>query len=60
LHTGEAVGWLGQLVAGIASLGGGVLVFTGLALSFRRFFGDGRSAHASQADAAPRETANRG
>lgn len=38
LHTGEAVGWPGQLIAGIASLGGAVLVFTGLALSWRRFF----------------------
>ena len=60
LHTGEAVGWLGQLVAGIASLGGGFLVFTGLALSFRRFFGGGRTAPASPASAAPAETANRG
>jgi uncharacterized iron-regulated membrane protein len=39
LHTGEALGWIGQLVAALASLGGGVLVWTGLALSFRRFFG---------------------
>jgi len=39
LHTGEALGWMGQLVAALASLGGGVLVWTGLALSCRRFFG---------------------
>jgi uncharacterized iron-regulated membrane protein len=39
LHTGEALGWIGQLVAALASLGGGLLVWTGLALSFRRFFG---------------------
>lgn len=39
LHTGEALGRPGQLVAGLASLGGCFLVFTGLALSWRRFFG---------------------
>jgi uncharacterized iron-regulated membrane protein len=39
LHTGEALGWLGQLVAGIACLGGVFLVYTGFALSWRRFFG---------------------
>ncbi|WP_163988207.1 PepSY-associated TM helix domain-containing protein [Pyxidicoccus caerfyrddinensis] len=38
LHTGEALGWLGQLVAAIASLGGSVLVYTGFALAWRRFF----------------------
>ncbi|KFA87516.1 PepSY-associated TM helix domain-containing protein [Archangium violaceum] len=38
LHTGEALGWLGQLVAAIASLGGVLLVWTGFALSWRRFF----------------------
>jgi len=36
LHTGEALGWAGQLVAGIASLGAAVLVWTGLALALRR------------------------
>jgi uncharacterized iron-regulated membrane protein len=39
LHTGEALGWAGQLVAGIACLGGVFLVYTGFALSWRRFFG---------------------
>ncbi|ACB77829.1 PepSY-associated TM helix domain-containing protein [Opitutus terrae] len=39
LHTGEALGWAGQLAAGAASLGGCFLVYTGLALSWRRFFG---------------------
>lgn len=39
LHTGEAFGWPGQLVAGLACMGGGFLVYTGLALSWRRFFG---------------------
>lgn len=38
LHTGEALGWLGQLLAGIASLGALVLIYTGFALSWRRFF----------------------
>jgi len=37
LHTGEALGNLGQLVAGLACLGGCVLVYTGFALSWRRF-----------------------
>ncbi len=39
LHTGEAFGPVGQLVAGLACLGGCVLVYTGFALSWRRFFG---------------------
>lgn len=39
LHTGEALGPVGQLVAGLACLGGCVLVYTGFALSWRRFFG---------------------
>ncbi|ABF92199.1 PepSY-associated TM helix domain protein [Myxococcus xanthus DK 1622] len=38
LHTGEALGLMGQLVAAIASLGGVFLVYTGFALSWRRFF----------------------
>lgn len=37
LHTGEALGWPGQLIAGIASLGGVVLTYTGFALAWRRF-----------------------
>lgn len=44
LHTGEALGWAGQLVAGLASLAGCVLVYTGFALSWRRFFPRRRSA----------------
>jgi uncharacterized iron-regulated membrane protein len=39
LHTGQALGWGGQLVAGLASLGGVFLVYTGFSLSWRRFFG---------------------
>ncbi len=37
LHTGEALGLVGQTVAGIVSAGGAVLVWTGIALSLRRF-----------------------
>ena len=44
LHTGEAVGWVGQAIAGLASLGGVFLVYTGFALTFRRFFGRGGDA----------------
>ena len=36
LHTGEALGLLGQTIAGLVSLGAVVLVYTGLALSVRR------------------------
>lgn len=39
LHTGEALGLAGQFVAGLACLGGCFLVYTGFALSWRRFFG---------------------
>jgi uncharacterized iron-regulated membrane protein len=35
-HTGEVIGIPGQTVAGIASTGGAVLVWTGLALAWRR------------------------
>ncbi len=35
-HTGEVLGLFGQTVAGVASLGGAALVFTGLALAWRR------------------------
>lgn len=38
LHTGQALGWIGQFVAGLACVGGVVLVYTGFALSWRRFF----------------------
>jgi uncharacterized iron-regulated membrane protein len=36
-HTGEFYGLTGQTVAGIASAGGAVLAFTGVALALRRF-----------------------
>jgi uncharacterized iron-regulated membrane protein len=39
LHTGQALGWGGQFIAGLACLGGCFLVYTGFALSWRRFFG---------------------
>lgn len=37
VHTGEYYGVFGQTIAGIASAGGILLVYSGLALSFRRF-----------------------
>lgn len=39
LHTGEALGGVAQFIAGLASLGGCFLVYTGFALTWRRFFG---------------------
>ena len=38
IHTGEAGGFWGQTVAGLVSLGGCFLVYTGLALAWRRFW----------------------
>jgi uncharacterized iron-regulated membrane protein len=35
-HTGEVLGFWGQTLAGIVSLGAAVLVYTGLMLSLRR------------------------
>lgn len=37
LHTGEALGIVGQTIAGLASLVGVIMVWTGVALSLRRF-----------------------
>jgi uncharacterized iron-regulated membrane protein len=37
-HTGETLGVWGQTIAGVATLGGAVMVYTGMALSWRRFF----------------------
>lgn len=37
LHTGEAGGWAGQTLAGVASLAACFLVYTGWMLSWRRF-----------------------
>ena len=36
LHTGEALGIAGQTIAGIASAGAAMLVWTGIWLAFRR------------------------
>ncbi len=41
-HTGEVYGVIGQSVAGAVSLGAAFMVCTGLALSWRRFFGAAR------------------
>ena len=38
-HTGEVYGVVGQSIAGVVSLGVTVMVWTGLAMSWRRFFG---------------------
>ena len=38
-HTGEIAGWPGQLIAGVASAGGALLVWTGIALAVHRLFG---------------------
>jgi uncharacterized iron-regulated membrane protein len=37
VHTGEYYGFVGQTIAGIASAAGVILVWTGLALTFRRY-----------------------
>ena len=37
-HTGEVAGLAGQTVAGVVSLGGAVLVWTGVAMAWRRLF----------------------
>lgn len=39
LHTGEVYGWVGQTVAGLASMAAVFLVYTGLALAWRRIVG---------------------
>ena len=38
-HTGEVYGVAGQSIAGVVSLGVALMVWTGLAMSWRRFFG---------------------
>jgi uncharacterized iron-regulated membrane protein len=37
-HTGEVLGLFGQTIAGLASAGAAVLVWTGLALAWRRLW----------------------
>lgn len=57
LHVGQGFGWGGQLIAGLACIGGLVLVYTGFALACRRFFGGRRSGstgtRVAAADSAP-------
>jgi len=43
LHTGEALGFWGQFVAGLACIGGCILVWTGFALAWRRAFGSAKT-----------------
>ena len=38
LHTGEALGWIGQTVSALACVASLILIWTGFALSWRRFF----------------------
>lgn len=61
IHTGEAVGLPGQFIAFFASIGGGLLVWTGLALALRRFRGwraQARSARAVPASRPAEQAAN--
>jgi uncharacterized iron-regulated membrane protein len=53
IHTGEAFGFVGQTIAGLASAAGAVLVYTGFALSLRRFAAWRRRRAGERADAAP-------
>ncbi len=46
-HTGEVYGFVGQTIAGLASAGAAVLVWTGLALTWRRFFAGRRAPSSS-------------
>ena len=50
VHTGEAGGVLGQTLAGLASAGGAVLVWTGAALAWRRFVPKRRRRTVPEAD----------
>jgi uncharacterized iron-regulated membrane protein len=50
-HSGELGGLTGQALAGAGCLAGVMLVYTGLALSWRRFFG--RKANAPEVAASP-------
>jgi uncharacterized iron-regulated membrane protein len=58
-HTGEVAGLLGQTIAGLASLGGGFLVWTGISLALRRLLAwmKRRSGATVQAPAPLTETA---
>jgi len=52
-HTGEAAGLVGQTVALVASAGGAVLAWTGVALAWRRFRSWRRRARSGEAILAP-------
>jgi uncharacterized iron-regulated membrane protein len=53
VHTGEAGGVVGQMVAALASAGGVVLVWTGLTLAWRRFRTRNARASRRTSDVAP-------
>jgi uncharacterized iron-regulated membrane protein len=53
VHTGEAGGVVGQIVAALASACGVVLVWTGLALAWRRFRARNARASRHTSDVAP-------
>lgn len=55
LHTGEAGGLLGQAIAGLASAGGTTLVWSGIALAWRRFRAWRRRAGSSETLLEPRQ-----
>jgi uncharacterized iron-regulated membrane protein len=56
VHTGEAGGWPGQAVALVASAGAVLLVWTGWAMSWRRFFPRRSRGGASRSPAADDES----
>lgn len=53
-HTGEVLGIPGQVVAGLASVGGVMLVWTGFALALRRLVATTRRGGAIRVSAAPK------
>jgi uncharacterized iron-regulated membrane protein len=56
-HTGEVLGVAGQTIAGIVSLGGVFLVYTGFALTLRRFVKWNRRRHRFGLERTPRRAA---
>jgi uncharacterized iron-regulated membrane protein len=52
-HTGEVLGFWGQTLAGLVSLGAAVLVYTGLLLSLRRLLAWRRRAARATASRQP-------
>lgn len=56
-HTGEYFGVMGQTIAGLASAGGVVLVWTGMALALRRFSAWHTSRRMAAPSASPRSHA---